>query len=184
MIRLGLVPHYTTLQKAARRLLRQSLAERLLGKTLRLAQVVGRLPARVSLAAGDGTGWESHHVSQYFIKRRNQRGKCFRRTSFTKFPKAGVLCDTASHFILAVVPERGPGPDITHLRPLLNQGLRRFRIDTVALDAKHVHRVARNERGMQSLIPPKSGRPTDKPLTSYWRRQMAARLHSTQYTQR
>lgn len=182
------VPHFTTFQKAACRLLQQSLAERLLGKTLRLAQVIGRLPTRVPLAAGDGTGWESRHVSQYFIKRRNQRGTCFQRTSFTRFPKAGVLCDTASHLILAIVPERGPGPDIIHLRSLLDQGLRRLPIDTLALDAgydaEHVHRFVREERGVRALIPPKSGRPTDKRPTSYWRRQMAARLHLTRYTQR
>ena len=188
VIGLEVVPHFTTFQKAARRLLQLSSAERLLGKTLRLAQVVGRLPSRINLAAGDGTGWESHHVSQYFIKRRNQRGKCFRRTSFTKFPKAGVLCDTASHLILAVVPERGPGPDINHLQPLLDQGLRRLPIDTLALDAgydaEHVHHYAREERGVRTLIPPKIGRPTEKPPSSYWRRQMAARLHLTRYTQR
>jgi hypothetical protein len=182
------VPHFTTFQKAARRLLQMSLAERLLGRTLRLAQLVGRLPSRVNLAAGDGTGWESHHVSHYFVKRRASCSKYWQKTTYNTFPKAGVLCDTASHLILAVVPGRGPGPDIKHFRPLLDQGLRNIPIDTAALDAgydaEHAHDYARNVRGVRTLIPPLIGRRTTKPPAGYWRRQMSRRLHLTRYSQR
>src|SRR5581483_2252697 len=95
VIDLVAVPHFTTFQKAARRLLQLSLAERLLDKTLRLARAMRRMPSRVELAAGDGTGFESHHVSHYFVKRRASCSKFWQKTTYNTFPKAGVLCDTA-----------------------------------------------------------------------------------------
>jgi len=186
-IDLAIVPHYTTFQKAARRLLQMSLAKQLLDKTLRLAQVVGHLPPRVNLAAGDGTGWESHHVSHYYVKRRASCSKFWQKTTYATFPKAGVLCDTVSHLILAIVPARGPGPDIRHFQPLLDQGARRIPVQAAAFDAgydaEHSHVYARS-RGIRTLIPPLIGRRTDQPPRGYWRRQMARRLHLTRYTQR
>ena len=187
-IELRVVPHFTTFQKAAQRLLRQPFAERLLDKTVRVAIAQGRISSTVALAAGDGTGWESHHVSHYYVKRRASCSKCWQKTTYARFPKAGVLCDCETHLILAVVPARGPGPDIKHFRPLLDQGLRRVRIDTVALDAgydaEHTHEYARRDRGVRTLIPPLIGRRTDKAPSGYWRRQMAQRLHLTRYSQR
>ena len=71
---------------------------------------------------------------------------------------------------------------------MLDQALRRTRIDAVALDAgydaEHTHEYARRERGVRTLIPPLIGRRTDKPPRGYWRRQMAQRLHLTRYGQR
>ena len=187
-IELEVVPHFTTFQKSAQRLLRLPLTERLLDKTLRLAVLQGRLKSTVPVAAADGTGWESHHVSHYYVKRRASASKYWQRTTYARFPKAGVLCDCASHLILAIVPGRGPGPDIKHFRKLLDGGLRRARITAVALDAgydaEHTHEYARQERGVRTLIPPLIGRRTDKGPRGYWRRQMAQRLHLTRYRQR
>jgi hypothetical protein len=187
-IELDVVPHFTTFQKAARRLLTAPQARRLLDKTIRLAQATGRLKSRVRLAAGDGSGWESHHVSHYYVKRRASCSKYWQKTTYARFPKAGVLCDCASHLILAIVPGRGPGPDIKHYRALLDQGLRRIPIDTAAFDAgydaEHAHVYARDERGVRTLIPATIGRPTAKRLKGYWRRQMKSRLHLTRYGQR
>ncbi len=144
VIELDPVPHFTTFQKAAERLLVSSHAERLLKQTLQLAKTVGRLSSRVALAAGDGTGFESHHVSHYYVRRRANCSKYWQKTTYATFPKAGVLCDTASHLILSVVPTRGPGPDIVHARKLLDRALDATPIKAVALDAgydaEHVHR--------------------------------------------
>ena len=140
------------------------------------------------LAAGDGSGWESHHVSHYYVNRRASCSKYWQKTTYARFPKAGVLCDCASHLILAIVPTRGPGPDIKHFRALLDQGLQRLPIDTAAFDAgydaEHAHEYARDERGVRTLIPATIGRPTAKRLKGYWRRQMKSRLHLTRYGQR
>ena len=182
------VPHFTTFQKAARRLLINRHAQTYLDKTIRLAQVQGRLPRRVSLAALDGTGLETRHASSYYVKRRNNTGKYWQRTTYQRFPKAGVLCDTQTHLVLAVVPERGPGPDGPHFERALVEAQARVRIAALAADAgydgEHHHRFAREQHGVRSLIPPLIGRPTKKPPSGYWRRQMKSRLHLTRYSQR
>jgi hypothetical protein len=187
-ISLDVVPHFTTFQKAAQRLLVASQARRLLDRTVHLAQATGRLKSRVAMAAGDGSGWESHHVSHYYVNRRASCSKYWQKTTYARFPKAGILCDCASHLILAIVPARGPGPDIKHFRALLDQGLRRVPIDTAAFDAgydaEHAHRYAREEHGVRTLIPATIGRPTKKRLKGHWRQQMRSRLHLTRYGQR
>lgn len=187
-IGLANVPHFTTFQKAAQRLLRAPLANRLLDQTIRLAHARHQLRSSVPLAAGDGTGWESHHVSHYYVKRRASCSKYWQKTTYARFPKAGILCDCKSHLILAIVPGRGPGPDIKHFRALLDQGLQRVPIVTAAFDAgydaEHAHQYARGERGVRTLIPPRIGRPTEKRPSGYWRRKMAERLHLTRYGQR
>jgi hypothetical protein len=188
VIELKKVPHFTTLQKAADRLLAFRPARRLLDKTIHLAKWQGKLPRSVPLAALDGTGLESRHASSYYVKRRANTGKYWQRTTYQRFPKAGIVCDCSSHLILAVVPGRGPGPDITHFRAALDQALSRVRIGAMAADAgydaEHTHRFAREQRGVRSLIPAKIGRQTTKPASGYWRRQMQRRLHLTRYTQR
>ena len=187
-IELELVPHFSTFQKAAERLLRSHRAQRLLTETLRTAQQIRKLGRRVRLAAGDGTGWESHHVSHYYVKRRASCSKFWQKTTYQTFPKAGLLCDTESHLILAVVAEQGPGPDISHGRALLERGAGQVAISAVALDAgydaEHLHVHARETLGMRTFIPAKIGRPTSKPPSGRWRRAMASRLHLTRYTQR
>ena len=142
----------------------------------------------MALAAIDGTGFESRHASSYYVKRRANTGKYWQRTTYQRFPKAGIVCDCHSHLILAVVPGRGPGPDITHFRPALDQALSRVQLAAVAADAgydaEHAHRFAHDERGVRLLMPAKIGRQTTKPATGYWRRQMQRRLHLTRYSQR
>jgi hypothetical protein len=188
VIELKSAPHFTTLQKVADRLLAFRPARRLLDRTIQLAKWQGNLPRKVPLAALDGTGLETRHASSYYVKRRANTGKYWQRTTYQRFPKAGILCDCRSHLILAVVPGRGPGPDIAHFRPALDQALSRVRIAAVAADAgydaEHTHQFARHERGVRSLIPAKIGRQTTKPASGYWRRQMQQRLHLTRYSQR
>ncbi|MBI3837670.1 MAG: transposase, partial [Planctomycetia bacterium] len=122
------------------------------------------------------------------MRRRAKGGKTWQKTTYQRFPKAGILCDCRSHLILAVVPGRGPAPDIPHFRAALDQALSRVRIATLAADAgydaEHAHQFAREKRGVRSLIPAKIGRQTTKPASGYWRRQMQTRLHLTRYSQR
>jgi hypothetical protein len=188
VIELKTVPHFTTLQKAAVRLLAFRPARRLLDKTIHIAKWQGKLSSRVPLAALDSTGLESRHASSYYVRRRAKGGKSWQKTTYQRFPKAGILCDCRSHLILAVVPGRGPGSDSPHFRAALEQALSRVRIATLAADAgydgEHHHRFARERHGVRTLIPPRIGRPTDKRPSGYWRRQMQSRLHLTRYGQR
>jgi hypothetical protein len=157
-IALKIVPHYTTFQKVAQRLLLTAGVRRLLDETLVVAKEQGRLGSRSKLAALDGTGWEAHHVSHYYVKRRANNGKTRHETTYRRFPKAGVLCDCRSHLILSIVPGRGPGPDVWHFRQALDEALRRKPIDALVADAgydgEHNHVYAREECGVNTFIPP------------------------------
>lgn len=173
------VPHFTTFQKAADRLLLSTSVRHLLDETLETAKRAGKLGSRSALAALDGTGWEAQHVSHYFVRRRANNGKTRHDTTYRRFPKAGVLCDCRSHLILSIVPGRGPAPDIPHFREALDQALARKAISTLVADAgydaEHVHEYAREECGVNTFIPPLIGRPTAKRPSGFWRRRMASR---------
>jgi hypothetical protein len=188
LIDMHTVPHFTTFQKAARRLLTYPRARRLLHKTIHIAMKRRRMPRRVALAALDGTGLESRHASIYYVRRRAAGGKTWQKTTYARFPKAGILCDCRSHMILAVAPGRGPKPDIQHFRATLNDALGIVRIDALAADAgydsERSHVYARQQRGVRTLIPPLAGRPTEKLPTGYWRRKMAVCLSHSRYGQR
>jgi hypothetical protein len=186
-IALAVVPHFTTLQKAARRLLRVPPARRLLAATLRRARRTGRLRRRVRLAALDGTGLESRHISAYFLRRREKPRKNGQQRH-SRFPKVGIMCDCASHLILAAIPERGPASDSTHYRRALREGVRSVTIGTLVADAgydsEESHRFARHVLGIRTIIPDKIGRPTTKPPTGRYRRLMRTRFDRATYRQR
>ena len=187
-IHLKCTPHYTTFQKAAVRLLISSAARRTLHWTLHVGIALKRLRRRVVLAALDGTGFESHHANRYYVLRRASTSKYWQKTTYRTFPKAGILCDCASHMVLAIVPGQGPGPDIWHFRKALDEAQQVVRLETLSADAgydsERSHEYGRSECGVRTLIPPLIGRPTAKPPRGYWRRQMKSRLHTTRYTSR
>ena len=188
VVELEQVPHFTAFQKAAKRLLRSQRAGRLLGASVRRARQRGLIGSRVRLAALDGTGFESHHASSYYVRRRAKGGESLQKTTYSRFPKAGIACDTKSHLILAIVPAQGPGPDIKHFRSALDQARANTRLEALAADAGYdseaSHVYAREVCGVRSLIPPQIGRPTAKPPKGYWRRKMKSHLKQSRYTQR
>src|SRR3989304_2818520 len=74
-IRLEQVPHFTTLQKAADRLLVEKSFRRLITTTVQRARKTKLLRRRVRLAAMDTSGFESQHPSRYSAGRRKKGGK-------------------------------------------------------------------------------------------------------------
>lgn len=182
------VPHFTTLQKAERRLLHSAAASALLDASISHGIKAGCMRRRVKLSAVDGTGFESRHISAYFVKRQKRCKTGYRTLTYTRFPKAGIVCDCESHMVLAVVAGRGPGPDIKHFKKALSGAARRVRIDTVLADAGYdseaSHVFARQELGIRSIIPAKIGRPTSKRPSGHWRSVMATRLDKSKYGQR
>lgn len=133
---------------------------------------------RVPLAAIDGTGLESRHVSRYFTKRQADGNPSGDRT-YAHFPKVVFVVDCGSHMILSAVPGRGPATDLVQFGRAFSQAVRRARIDTLLadahFDAERVHKAVRSH-GVRTIIPPTRGRPTDKPPTGRWRRVMKQRF--------
>ena len=189
VIGLSSVPHFSTFQKAADRLLLTKHARRLLDETVVAARRVKLLKKRVALAALDGTGFETRHISAYFVKRRERACKTgYQTTTYTRYPYANILCDCRTHFVLGVVTGRGPGPDIPYYEPVLRQASGRIRVGTLLADAgfdsERAHVFARTQCGIRAIIPATRGRPTTKRLRGHWRNKMKQRFPKRKYGQR
>jgi hypothetical protein len=183
------VPHFSTFQKAAARLLVFRRVQPLLDETVRAATQQHVMKKRVALAAIDGTGFETRHISAYFVKRRARACKIgYETTTYTRYPTANLLCDCDSHLVLSVATGRGPGPDDPYFCRVVKQAAKRVKIAALAADAGYdseaAHRYAREECGARTLIPPTRGRPTTKPLKGYWRQRMKTRFNNKKYGQR
>jgi hypothetical protein len=179
------VPHFTTLHKAARRLLISAKARKLLDATVQLH--MGR-KKRVKSSAIDSTGLECSAASAYFVKRRTRVGNPWKKITYHYYAKLGVVCDTSRHFILACSVGRGPRPDVDEFRPLVEEALQRVRLSQMTADAGYDsepnHSFARDEHGIRTIIPAKHGRPTDKPASGHYRRLMQVRFDSKAYHDR
>ena len=164
------VPHFTTFQEAARRLLLATPARTMFDAGLERALPDGVRKRRVPLAAVDGTGLESRHTSRYYVKRRSSTGDRDQSTTYAKFPKVVFVVDCTSHMILAAVPGHGPGSDLVQFRSAAGQAVGRARIGTLLadadVDAEWVHCGVRSH-GIRTMIPPTRGdrrTATDGPL--------------------
>jgi len=179
------IPHFTTLQKAARRLMASVVSKTLLEGTIR--QALGRQP-RVELAAVDSTGMESHHISQYFVRRRASTASPWQSMYYTRYPKLGIVCDCHSHIILSTLRKRGPTPDINQLRQTLRPAVRRARITTLLADAGYDsesnHTFTREDLGIETIIPARHGRPSSRPPAGKYRRLMREEFDRERYGQR
>ena len=129
------------------------------------------------MSALDSSGFEAHHVSHYFVRRRSSGpGKNLQKMTYRRYPKLALVVDCQTHLILAAVPGRGPSPDVPHVIEAVLAARTRRVIETILADAGYdaewVHRFIRDELDMRSLIPPDAGRPTAKVLTGRYRRGM------------
>jgi len=179
------IPHFTTLQKAAQRLLKLPKIERLLQESVRI--VIGHRK-RVLLAAIDSTGLESRHCSSYFVRRRSRERNLWQTTTYTRFPKLGIVCDVATHLILAIDLSRGPSPDVAQFKNPMTKASQSIMIETIVADAGYDsesnHRYSREELGIRTIIPARHGRPTQKPASGRYRRLMQVRFNDKKYGQR
>ena len=104
-----------------------------------------------------------------------RRGRTVRR-----LPKLSIAVSCACHLILAARATTGGGGDQPFFEPLLFDAWRRATVKVAVADAGYDsepnHRIARQDLGVRSIIPPKVGRPSDKPLAGRHRRNMANRF--------
>jgi len=154
------VPHFTTLQKRSKKLLRFTVAGKLTKATVR--SVIK--DNTVELAAVDSTGFEAGYVSRYFARRRAKGGKTDHVVACKKWPKLGIVCVTENHLILSAMTSKGPSPDVNQFRKTLEPATEKVKIKKILADAGYDsqknHEYARDIKGIESIIPPKSGRPS------------------------
>jgi Transposase DDE domain len=172
------VPHWTTLQKASRRLLVRRRVRRLLAFTV--GRLLGPRRRRVRRAALDSSGFECGHTSHYYARRRTKGASGQEKVRYRRYAKLEAAFDCQTHLILGAIPRRGPAVDTDRFVPLLDEALVQVRIQTALADAGYDseanHRHARERRGVKSFIPAEAGRPSAKPPVGRYRRQMKQRL--------
>jgi hypothetical protein len=179
------VPHFTTLQKACRRFMASAVVEDLLNTSI--AHVLGETP-EIELAAVDSSGFELQHVSPYFVRRRSREPGLWQTTRYKRYGKLGIVCDCATHLILSTLRKRGPTPDINQLRETVRAIPDGTQIRTILADAGYDsepnHEYLREVLGIETIIPPKHGRPTKRPPKGKWRRLMFEQFDQMRYGQR
>jgi hypothetical protein len=190
-IELRSVPHFTTLQKASRRLLKLDRVRLLIAQTLRR---IRGCPKVVPYAAVDSSGFDAHHASRYFVFRTsaNKKGKePKKRTTYRRYGKLMLIISCATHAILAAVASAGPTPDIDQLDGVVAELPRsiaiRHMVGDAGFDSAHNHSLLRDYHGMRSTIPPEHGRPSKDPNalpTDKYRRLMKTRFNVKAYRQR
>ena len=117
VIGLKKIPHWTTLQKASKRLLCNATVQKLLDATVARAgrRKRGTSRRRVKRAAVDSTGFEVHQTSHYFVRRRAKGRKDWQITTYKRYPKLDILVDCSNHMVLRTAAESdniiitGPG---------------------------------------------------------------------------
>ena len=190
-IELDKVPHFTTLQKASRRLLKVDRVRTLIEETVH--RILGRTTT-VDYAAVDSSGFEAHHASRYFIWRTDAKKKGKepkKRRTYKRYGKLMLIIRCASHAILAAVPSAGPTPDIDQLDDVVAELPRsvvvRHMVGDAGFDSAHNHRLLRDYHGILSTIPAGHGRrpkdPKALPADKY-RRLMKTRFNKKAYRQR
>jgi Transposase DDE domain len=194
-------PDHTTLHRASSAIMALPRAQKLLDKLIEFARLCKMLGKKVALAAMDSSGFEAHHVSSYFVRRRAKGGiakndEKTQEITYSRFPKLAIVVDVATHLILSFWTGVGPGSDHPHFESCLFDAWRRINLGKVAADAGYdsepAHRLARQDMGIKSLIPPLTGRPRKDggPPGGRWRGLMARLLGTTKrrrkigYTQR
>lgn len=192
-IDLKTVPSHSTLHQAHQRLLKLPTVRKLLDQSIQLIQ---KKHKGIKLAAIDSTGLESSHISPYFV-RRKQRGQRkvlnpkYQTMTYRRFPKLGIMIDCSSHLILSHRNGKGPRPDVDELDALIHTcpsgiGIQTLEAD-VGYDSESNHVLLRDYHGIQSIIPARHGRRSNKPPAGKYRRQMRQsfkRKLNRQYGQR
>jgi hypothetical protein len=178
VIGLAAVPHFTTLQKASRRLLKRPVAKKFFRATVHRFL---KRRKRVRRAALDSTGLDCGHASRYYIRRRNGTQKRWQTVVYSRYAKLEAAFDCQSHLMIGVLASRGPRVDTDRFVPLLEATLANVQTDAALADAGYDseanHVYARQTRGVRSFIPAKIGRPSSKPPSGRYRRQMRQRLN-------
>jgi len=180
------VPHFTTLHKAAQRLLCNKFADKLLVSTIKRL-VKGK--EAIELTAIDSTGLDSNYVSRYFVRRRRSKHpEIWEDAIYSRFPKLAVICDCSNHAILSVMTTRGPSVDVNQFREPLKPAAERVKIKHILADAGYDsepnHEYARETYNIQTTIPAKAGRPGYNYPKGKYRREMRTNFNKEIYGQR
>jgi hypothetical protein len=195
-IGLSRTPDHNTLCRVFNQLVKPGVVNSMLDLTTQWAEQRGLLNGQVKPVTLDSSMFESRHVSRHFEKRQRQSDRDKRRKSrkstgktagdrqrsrvVRSLPKLSLAVAASCHLILAARATTGAGADQPFFVPLLSDARRRTRFTIAVADAGYDseanHCAAREEMGIRSIIPPNTGRPSNKPPTARHRRNMYHRF--------
>jgi transposase len=146
------IPHFTTLQKFARRV-QQRLLDRLLGSFADLIEG----PLQLAL---DSTGFSCTSASRYFcaVVQGNEERRLYKsRRSLRRHLKQSMAIDTSNQIILAVRYRYGPCNDAPDAVPILEAAASLGKVEVVVADkgydSKHIRRYIWYQMRAESHIP-------------------------------
>ena len=197
-------PDHNTLWRAAKFLLKELKADRVLDVTTKWADEAGMLELDHHPLAIDSTTFDSHHVSRHYERRchetrrrmkakdREKGRKSSRSKTVRGLPKLAIGIATKCRLVVSMWTGTGMGSDHPHFGPLIFAARRRvgnrcFKVvGDAGYDSESNHELARGEMGLASLIPPTAGRPRADggPPGGRWRRVMKRLLKTTESRRR
>ena len=203
-------PDHNTLWRAFESLLSAQRCRQMLDQLAMLFEKERLLTLPRKPLALDSTCFEQHHRSAHYDRRCRRMaaasaqdtekhpgkwGESVNRSRSRRLrimPKLAVAVDSGCHLILSAKVRIGNGSDAPDFDDLLFDAWRRARVKVVVADAGYDseknHRIAQEDLGVRSIIPTGTGRPTSKPPSGRWRRNMAKRFKrkadQKQYAQR
>lgn len=174
-------PDHNTMCDAFDVIVRSEQVETMLDELSAAFEKAGLLELNRKPLAIDSSCFESRHVSRHF-ERRKRDGKSEsavkseRSATVKKLPKLAIAVAAGCHVILSAWSGTGAGADHPHFEQLLFDAWRRVAVTTVVADAgydsERAHELAWQDMNLRSIIPPRTGRPTDQPPPQYFRRLM------------
>jgi hypothetical protein len=188
-------PDHNTLWRAFESLVTTRRCNRMLDLLAKLSAAAGLLDCRSRPLAMDSTCFEKRHRSRHYDRRCRRMalqdsgkspgswGKstnAARSESLRQMPKLAVAVASNCHLILSAKTRIGNGSDAPDFDGLLFGAWKRANVKVVVADTGYDseanHRIARQDMGVRSIIPPGIGRPTSKLPSGRWRRHMAKRF--------
>lgn len=148
------IPHYTTLQKASRNLLKSKAITKLMKSVTKMHMEKTR--AKKSVALFDSTGFDTEYVSSYFKWRKNSGEKDKPPRWYKKYPKFSISTIPRTMLITSGFVTQGPSTDMPYFERLLKQTLRSFHPETIIADAgydKELNHIIAEEKNIKTIIP-------------------------------
>lgn len=193
-------PHFTTLQKAERKLLRDRHVRAMLTQSVALVFDLNisddDRPNEALVAdqvAADSSGFNLDRASRYFTRRkrspRQHKGEMqSQRITYRRFAKLGIVVCCATHLILSIHRGMGPRPDTDELLPLMNNFVSNVVPEQLLADAgydsEENHTMLRDYMRIDSIIPATAGRPSERLPAGKHRHLMRTAWNEEVYGQR
>jgi IS5 family transposase len=188
-------PDHNTLWRAFKLLVETKHVNRMLDLQAKMFDEARLLQLSSKPLTIDSTCFERRHRSRHYdrvcrkmhlleggkyTEKTDQELNRSRSRKVRQMPKLALAVASACHLILAARTHTGNGSDHPDFDPLLYRAWKRAPVKIVVADAGYDseknHRLARLDMNVRSIIPPKIGRPSDKPAKRHYRRLMQNRF--------